>query len=105
MKNLYVDDIRTLPTKYNKDEWDIAKNYTQAIEMLTNNTYHTISLDHDIASFDKTGKEFTGYDIVKWLVQRHFDGEYVPCNYMVHSANPIGAERMLGTINRYLINK
>ena len=98
-KGLYVDDIRNPPQKW--EDWDIARNYSHAIELLTNNYYESISLDHDIASY-QNGVERTGYDIVKWLCERKVNGETVPDNYYIHTANPVGRSNMEQLINRYL---
>lgn len=99
MKGLWVDDIRKLPTDYTG--WDVARSYREAVELLSSNTYDVVSLDHDIASYED-GKERTGYDLVKWIVQRKFDGHPVPKEYRIHSANPVGRQNMQQTIDRYL---
>ena|ERR1700752_4830666 len=95
---LYVDDERNVPAG-----WDVARSYDEAIEKLTNNKYDELSLDHDIASYDKTGKEKTGYDIALWLANRKMiSNEYIPPKIDSHSANPIGRARIMGVITRYL---
>jgi len=100
-KGLYVDDIRDLPEIY--EGWDVARNYEEAIRLLTVNVYECVSLDHDIASWDKSGREMTGYDIALWLVNRAHEGtEYVPPKVIVHSANPVGVKNIQGVIDRYL---
>lgn len=100
MKGLWVDDIRKIPSDYKN--WDLATSYDEAIKLLSTNDYDVVSLDHDLASFDKEGNERTGYDIVKWLVQRKLDGYPVPNEYRIHSANPIGRNNMQHMIDRYL---
>lgn len=98
LTKLYVDDIRNPPD----DTWDLARSFDEAIKMLTDIDYELVSLDHDIASF-KNGREYTGYDIVLWFVNRKINnGGYVPPTILVHSANPVGADRMRLTIVRYL---
>lgn len=99
-KGLYVDDIRNPPQ--NCEGWDIARNWNEAIILLSTNEYDRISLDHDIASFREDGREMTGYDIALWLAQRKHDGLYVPPHVYVHSANPVGVENIQSVINRYL---
>ena len=99
-KGLYVDDIRDLPVCY--EGWDIARTYEEAIVLLTAHKYDRVSLDHDIASWDDTGREMTGYDIALWLADRKFHGEYVPPHLCVHSANPVGVKNIQGVIDRYL---
>lgn len=55
------------------------------------------SLDHDLQEFDRNGKETTGYDFVKWLVDHCIENE-IPIHdikIVVHSKNPVGAENIL----------
>ena len=99
-KGLYVDDIRELPEMY--EGWDVARNYDEAIRLLAVNEYECISLDHDIASWNESGREMTGYDIALWLADRKVHGEYVPPNINVHSANPVGVKNIQGVVDRYL---
>ena len=100
-KGLYVDDIRDRPS-WCVGEWVTARNYDEAIQLLTDNEYDELSLDHDIASFDVDGRERTGYDIALWLAERNHNGEYVPPKIYCHSANPVGVKNILGVIERYL---
>lgn len=101
-KGLYVDDIRDKPS-WCVGDWHVARNYEDAIDMLSTHEYDEVSLDHDIASFDpEDGREYTGYDIALWLAERKMDGRYVPPKVYCHSANPVGVKRILGVIERYL---
>ena len=102
-KILYVDDIRN-PPDIQGVSWDIARSFLDAIEKLSNIDYDGVSLDHDIASYDENGREMTGYDIALWLAERKYNNKYVPQNIQVHSANPVGRERIEGVIKRYLTN-
>lgn len=97
---LYVDDIRDLPKKFGSG-WCSARSFHEAILKLELIDFDEVSLDHDIASF-YGNKEMTGYDILLWMVQRKMDGKHVPTTIHVHSANPVGVERMEGVIKRYL---
>jgi len=99
-KGLWVDDVRNLPKQY--DGWDVARSYEDAIRMLSRTDYPIVSLDHDIASFREDGREMTGYDVALWLAERKMNGEYVPPDVRVHSANPVGGPRIQGVIDRYL---
>jgi len=83
MKLLYVDDERCLPSQ----EWDLARNYNEAMYMLSSTQYDLISLDHDIASYDSVGVEKTGYDILCYLERRRIQyNEKIP--YInIHTAN------------------
>lgn len=102
---LFVDDERYPPDS--DDVWHIARSYAEAIDMLSRNKYDVLSLDHDIASFDENGKEKTGYDIALWLAENKWNDPnyYIPSKILVHSANPVGAVRIEGIINRYLGHK
>ncbi len=100
-KGLYVDDIRDRPS-WCVGEWETARNYEEAIIMLSTREYDELSLDHDIASFREDGREMTGYDIALYLVQRKYDGLYVPPKIYCHSANPVGVKNILGVVERYL---
>lgn len=100
---LWVDDIRHPPAAL-ESKCDIARTYDEAIQMLSKHMYTDIYLDHDIASYNKDGREQTGYDIVLFLVDRKMNNEYVPQNFHILSANPVGRKNMEGVINRYLRN-
>jgi CheY-like chemotaxis protein len=99
VKILWVDDIRNPPSGI---VCDIARNYVQAMEFLTTNTYDAAYLDHDLSSFDAAGHEKTGYDVLMQIVQMRMDGRPVPREFHLLTANPVGAERMQGVIERYL---
>lgn len=101
-KLLFVDDVRPLPVYIPKEGTYIARTYDQAIEMLTAHQFEEVSLDHDIASFDETGRERTGYDIALWLAERKQNGKYVPPVVRCHSANPVGRANIEAVIKRYL---
>lgn len=107
---LFVDDVRTPPD----DSWIVTKTYQDAIKLIDKHTdqIELISLDHDLGldsckiEYDHGGNEVyieqTGYDILLHIVQRKFDGKPIPKEFRVHSANPVGVERMNGVIERYL---
>jgi len=95
---LWVDDIRIPPFTL---QCDIARDFDTAINLLSNNNYDTIYLDHDLADF-KDGKERTGYSIVLWLVERKLNGFPVPLTYTFLTSNPVGRKNMTAVIERYL---
>jgi len=97
---LWVDDNREIPDDLAEQEWCCARSFHEAIFKLELLEFEEVSLDHDIASF-YGNKELTGYDILMWLVNRKLDGLYVPATVRVHSANPVGVERMEATIKKY----
>ena len=96
---LFVDDIRKPPKG-----WDLAKNFTEAISMLTVNFYDELSLDHDLGDIIN-GREYTGYDILNWLEWRASINAYVPKKIHVHSANPAGVKRMQVVIEKLASKK
>lgn len=107
---LYIDDKRPLPD----DSWTPALTYQDAIAIIDANVgnIEEISFDHDLGldsfqiQYDKDLKEVcverTGYDVALYIVQMKYDGKPIPTKYNVHSANPVGAERIRGVIERYL---
>ncbi len=97
MKILWVDDIRNPPAGM---VCDIARNYAQAMDLLATHIYDAAYLDHDLASFDAAGHEKTGYDVLMQIVQMKMDGRPVPREFHLLTANPVGAERMQGVIER-----
>ena len=99
---LYIDDLRPVPDDCEKWTWTTARSFHEAVVKLELIEFEMVSFDHDIASFYGY-KEMTGYDIAVWLSHRKEDGLYVPTQYAVHSANPVGHERIQGVINRYLL--
>lgn len=94
-RRLYVDDLRPCP-----EGWDVARNFHQAIVMLETTKYDEVSLDHDIASF-YGNKEMTGNDVLQYLIMRKLEGHHTPTSVLVHSANPVGRQKMLADIARY----
>ena len=96
---LWVDDVRPIPSDYGS-EWCSARNAYEALLKLEIIEFQIVSLDHDLATF-VGNKELTGYDILIWLVERKISGKYVPEVIRVHSANPVGRDRMNAVIQQY----
>ncbi len=96
IKKLYIDDIREAPDA----SWTIVRTYDEAINLLDTEQFDVVSFDHDLG--DTNIPERTGYTILMKVVQDKVDGKPVPKEFLVHSANPVGVERMLGVIERYL---
>jgi len=84
---LYVDDIRTPMS----DDWVIARNYKDAIDLIKNNNINIISLDHDL------GEAKSGYDIAKFLVENSIKIEQIN----IHTANPVGRDNIKQLIEHY----
>ncbi len=99
---LWIDDERKIPDDCEKYCWTAARSFHEAIFKLELLKFDRVSFDHDLASF-YGHKEMTGYDVALWLVQRKIDGHTIPTEFSVHSANPVGHERIQGVINSYLL--
>lgn len=83
---LWLDDIREAP-----EGWHHAKTADEAIKALEGGRYSEISLNHDLGP-EEAG---TGYDVVKYLEEQfHTNPDFVMPKWAVHSANPVGRERM-----------
>jgi len=94
---MYIDDIRTPKTGFDV----IVRSSAIAVEYLTNHECPTmISFDHDL------GDEDTAMVVVHFLIERDLNenGNFIPTNFEfnVHSANPVGAANIEGTLNSYL---
>jgi hypothetical protein len=86
MRTLLIDDIRNLEADV------IARNYNEGIKQLKHNgSWDLLLLDHDLASFDENGKEYTGYDIMCWL---EANIRYLPKEIRCVSDNPVGRDRI-----------
>jgi hypothetical protein len=96
--NLFIDDERFPPN--DGREWVIARNYEEAIKILSETVPVYISFDHDL------GEEKTGYDVAKWITFKDVDEkfQYLPddFDFYVHSQNPIGRENITCTFETYL---
>lgn len=93
---LWLDDERLPPVG-----WTWAKNYAECVELLRKHghTVAELSLDHDLAIAHYLGDptaEKTGYDIALWMVERNV----WPAVVRIHSANPVGRERMASMVRR-----
>jgi len=101
-KLLFLDDLRNpsdcieYMTKRGYDnklytkEWEVVRNYksfTNWIEL--NGLPALISFDHDLGEYDKEG-----IDCAKWLVAYCLEHQISLPEYIVHSANPVGAENI-----------
>jgi hypothetical protein len=103
--NLWLDDVRPCPFVGN---WQVAKNYTEAVEILTKYRVVKCSLDHDLSpehyfpstqhSENLNFKEKTGYDLVCWIQENAAWPVEPP---IVHSFNPVGARRMALVLARH----
>ena len=97
INKLFVDDVRDAP-----EGWDLARTYDDAIRMLLEKEYEVLSLDHDLGCYDAMGNEQTGYGIALFLAEWKHYGEFVPSKILCHSANPVGRDKILKIVERYL---
>jgi MoaA/NifB/PqqE/SkfB family radical SAM enzyme len=90
---VFLDDIRD-PPKHDrltgeKLVWDrVIRNGGEAIELVEKGLVTFMSFDHDI------GFDYTGYDVAKRIEELAYAGKIPPIDYAVHSANPVGADRI-----------
>lgn len=86
---------------------DVTKDPKKAIELLFNNEYDFIFLDHDLQPHHYTmigmenqsliHDEETGYAVADWLGKNpNFCKD---ANIIIHSMNPTGSQRMLKALN------
>jgi hypothetical protein len=85
---VYLDDVRPIPA----EDWILIKTVPELVALikLIGDQIDVISLDHDLGENTPTG-----YDFIKWLEKKVFDGEYsaIP-ELKIHSANPVGRKNL-----------
>lgn len=82
---LWLDDLRPAPPG-----WVWVKTVPAALALLRRGLVGEVSLDHDLGE-DGGG---TGYDVASWIEEEAFHVRLPRLRWAVHSANPIGRERM-----------
>jgi len=110
MRILLIDDMRDMNTlvamwvgKDYKDKQgecllDTRRNFQQGIKSLKyGGPWDLLFLDHDLASFDKDGKEKTGYDVMCFL---EANPEFLPKKIICVSSNPVGRRRIQVVIDK-----
>lgn len=88
---LWVDDARPTP-----DGWVGVHSVRDAIRVMRTEEVEFASLDHDLGDFSVHGGD--GVALTDWMA-RH--GCWPAGGLAVHSANPVGAQTMLATVDRY----
>jgi hypothetical protein len=123
MKNLFLDDLRTIDMVYpgfNPPDWAIARNYHEFVNFIEKfGLPNFISFDHDLGFehtrwyFENGGhgnppdpsetvfKEKTGYDAAKWLCEYCQDNGLKIPSYKVHSANPVGKVNIVSYLENF----
>jgi hypothetical protein len=117
---LFLDDIRcpndVLWVQIPRDHvYEVVRSYDEFVDCIINNGIpNFVTFDHDLADEHYVamlqecegkehvdyGVEKSGYDCAKWLVHHCAEIGLMFPNYMVHSMNPIGKER----IDAYIVN-
>lgn len=94
---LFVDDIR-VPSD---NTWTVARTYDEAISVLKDGDVEVLSLDHDL------GEGKSGYDVICWVEDKVFtDTDFIPPKeILVHSANPVGRNRIYAAIDSIQRNR
>lgn len=105
---LFLDDIRQSPD----DTWTIARSYDTAVSIVESHGFPDIvSFDHDLGDDEKTGATFARFlvdlDLDKGVMPGRAPSEplaVMPAGfaYMVHSANPVGRDNIVGLLDRYM---
>jgi hypothetical protein len=97
---LLDDDTRRhkwFTQRFDGDHLDIAEDVERAIELLSQNFYDAIFLDHDLLpehyKSDKTDDQNTGYAVAVWLSMR--TDLQRASTIIVHTRNADGAIRMI----------
>lgn len=88
--SVWLDDIRPMPSQYTIH----AKTAEAAIDLLKRGNVISISLDHDLG-LPENG---TGYDVAKWIEEHAFNHELPKLQWNVHSANPVGRQRIMAAL-------
>lgn len=81
------------------------KNYNDFIALIKEKSLFKyidyICFDHDIASFDENGKEYTGYDAAKFLVDFCLDNDLKLPNFISQSDNGPGKENIIKLLENF----
>ena len=85
---LWLDDVRPMPPEYTY--W--AMTASGAIKRLVTGMVTDISLDHDLG--EPLWLVGTGYQVAMWIEEAAFLGKITKLNWKVHSANPVGSEKI-----------
>ena len=80
---LYLDDLRPTP-----EGWCRCYTAEECMKILQEEEVEVLSLDHDL------GTDKTGYDVLCWIEWHVFEFGYEPPEFFLHTANPVGRQRM-----------
>ena len=83
---IWLDDLREAPDGWTRAYWP-----EEVITLLEQGYVTDVSLDHDLGD-DSRG---TGYDVIRWIEEAVVTRGFTPPHIAIHSANPVGRERMM----------
>ena len=92
---LWIDDERFPPHAH----FCVARTADQAKTLLLNQAWDVMYVDHDLASFNESGKETTGYDVLKWFFEKIAGPR--PVRFVLLTSNPVGRRSLVELINQY----
>ncbi len=106
---LFIDDIR-MPSDvgFVDNEWVIARNAFDAMQMIEQHRPQTIAFDHDLGDDgpDYGLREKTGLTVAQWLTHedmRKGGAMITPeFTFTCHSANPVGKKNIEEHLNGYI---
>ena len=91
MINIFLDDLRDYP-----NDFVVARNYRDCIDLLNNNRVKIMTFDHDL------GEEKTGYDVAKYIVEMGIENsDFWPQLIYIHTSNPVGRNNIYQLLDRY----
>ncbi len=107
---IFLDDERIPQFIHNKIpdfdryDWVVIRNYFEFVDFVDKNIQEIelVSFDHDIDSFDDSGKEWNGKDAADYLLDVCIDNGIDLPDFIVHSMNPIGKRNIIGLYKNYL---
>ena len=112
IKILWLDDLRNpfldiegrVPKETGEIHWVL--NYEQFVQWIQKfGLPDIISFDHDLGDkerfFIPEIQEMTGKDCANWLVEYCMDNNLELPKYYVHSANPVGADNIIGLLQNF----
>jgi hypothetical protein len=108
--NIFLDDerdpkyVKSMMGKCYPQDWVIARNYFDFCQLVDQNlaSIKLVSFDHDIASYDKSGKEWTGKDAADYLINKCLDTGHKFPSWFVHTSNTSGRPNIIGAILNFL---
>lgn len=101
---LWIDDLRN-PKDYVPDpeNWHWVKSYHEALRSLYNlnkegasrTDWTHVSFDHDLGERPDKSPALSGYEIAREIERDAAENQKIkPFHWTIHSANPIGADRI-----------